>query len=153
MHSSLLNNAGDTVRLLNANKLEKQSMEFSKITQGNSVGRISLEEDVYCEQSPSKNTPNADCITKMGNPSPPHKPTIPTKKISIQKIATPKIQLKKPSPLNNIGGSSVIGHTSEGVVLGIASEPSPSPVPYLSGVSVSYSVLTIVSLFIKMRNA
>lgn len=150
--SSLFNNTGDIVRLLNAQKVEKQSMEFGKITQGNSIARVSFDDDVYCEQASSKNVPNANCLVPTPHPSPIPKPTHTTKQSSTQKTVTPKSQIKKTTSSGYIKNSSVLP-TPEGVVLGIVVEPPPSPVPYLSGVSASYSVLTIVSLFIKMRNA
>lgn len=150
--SSLLNNSGDTVRLLNAQKTEKQSVEFGKITQGNSMGRVSFDDDIYCEQPVSKNKINAECIRIAANLSPTPKP-LPTKKALIQKIVTPKIQTNKQVPSGNSARTIAIQPVSEGVVLGVRETTSQSPVPYLSGVSLSYSVLTIVSLFIKMRNA
>ncbi|MFZ2026302.1 MAG: hypothetical protein WAV30_03395 [Microgenomates group bacterium] len=151
--SSLLNNTGDTVRLLNAQKIEKQSVEFGKIKQGNSMGRENFDDDIYCEQHSTKNEKNTECISSSVDISPTPKP-LPTKKISIQKIVTQKIQINKQTSNSDNSVKTIdIQPVSEGVVLGVANQASPSPVPYLSGVSVSYSVLTIVSLFIKMRNA
>lgn len=150
--SSLLNNTGDTVRLLNREKLEKQSMEFGKVSQGNSVGRVSFDEDEYCEQPVSKNEINAECIMIAANLSPTPKP-LPTKKLTMQKIVVPKTETNKQSSDINRVRTLGIQPVSEGVVLGVREPTLPSPVPYLSGVSLSYSVLTIVSLFIKMRNA
>lgn len=153
MSSSLFNNAGDTVRLLNAQKIEKQSMEFGKIIQGNSMARASFDDDEYCEQTSSKNAPNMDCVLPTSRPSLTPKSTSSTKNPSVQKPTTPKPQIQKIAPSSSYAKHNSVQPTPEGVVLGIADESSPSPVPYLSGVSASYSVLTIVSLFIRMRNA
>lgn len=151
--SSLFNNTGDTLRLLNAQKIEKQSMEFGKIMQGNSMARASFDDDEYCEQTSSKNAPNMDCVVPTSRPSLTPKSTSSTKNQSVQKPTTPKPQVKKTISSSSYTKNNSVQPTPEGVVLGIADEPSPSPVPYLSGVSASYSVLTIVSLFIRMRNA
>lgn len=151
--SSLFNNTGDIVRLMNAQRVEKQSMEFGEITQGNSMARTSFDDDGYCEQASSKNASNTSCIVPKPHPSPTPKPTHTTKQSSTQKAITPKPQIKKTTVSSNYVRNNSVPPIPEGVVLGIAAESPPSPVPYLSGVSASYSVLTIVSLFIKMRNA
>jgi len=154
LSSALFNNTGDSVRLLNSEKQEKDSMEYGKVTRGNSIGRISFDEDAYCEQTPTPNNQNAVCLEEREDSSPTHAPisTVqPTKKIvyspTISKIDGAKsVTYKQFASTNN----------NEGDVLGEATtqrNSGTSPIPYLSGVSFSYSALTIVSLFIKMRNA
>lgn len=153
--SSLFNNTGDTVRLLNAEKQEKDSMEYGKVIRGNSVGRISFDEDIYCEQSPSPNIQNNGCIEIISSPTHTQSPTTikPTgNKITIQSTPLMKIATKNTAQTISKKQSSI--HTGE--VLGEMTTNKTnalSPVPYLSAVSFSYSALTIVSLFIKMRNA
>lgn len=157
--SSLFNNDGDTVRLLNENKTEKDSMEYKKITQGKSIGRISFEKDSYCEQEPSKNSANSLCIetTESQTTSQYHLSTQYTNTIS-QKITSPT---KKPTNQLQTNTHPTTGSTQKnstiqkGEVLSAQVENSSniSPTPYLSSISFSYSLLTIVSIFIKMRNA
>jgi len=152
--SALFNNAGDTVRLLNSEKQEKDSMEYGKVTRGNSIGRISFDEDAYCEQTPSPNNQNTVCLEERGDSSPTRSPisTVqPTKKIAysptISKTDGAKsVVYKQSSSTNNIVGD-VLGETTT------EHKRDSSPIPYLSSVSFSYSALTIVSLFIKMKNA
>lgn len=153
--SSLFNNAGDVARLLNNNKEEKDSMEYGNISQGKSMGRISFLEDTYCEQEPSKNSSNTACLGESNKPF-----TQP-----IQTIVKPVQKTIAPSkkPVNAIQ-EKIYARTNypqslisprEGEVLGTQAPKteSTSPTPYLSFVSASYSLLTIVSLFIKMKNA
>ena len=154
--SSLFNNSGDIVRLLNNDKSEKDSMEYGKITQGKSMARISFGEDSYCEQEQSKNTPNTVCILQP-TPLKTTQSTQVTVK-SIQKIipTIKKAIIQTPNKINSfIPLSKTSSAPSKGEVLGVQITESPplSPAPYLSFVSGSYSLLTIVSIFIKMKNA
>ena len=154
--SSMFNNTGDTVRFLDSAMNEKDSMEYGKIAQGKSMGRISFSEDSYCEQESSKNAPNSLCLSE------------PTQSTSLQSSAqnsvnspqtivpTKKLINQHPQQKNTIPNS--INSTSSqqvGEVLGVQTKEAPpaSPTPYLSFTSFSYSLLTIVSLFIKMKNA
>jgi len=154
--SSLFNNSGDVARLLNTDKVEKDSMEYGKIKQGKSIGRISFSEDSFCEQEPSKNAANSSCFLEPSQPIPPQAAQNIVK--PIQKVPTPT---KKPNtqtiPKTNSFATPPLITTSppEGEVLGIEiQQKNPSsPAPYLSFVSGSYSLLTIVSIFIKMKNA
>lgn len=149
--SSLFNNAGDIVRLLNAEKQEKDSMEYGKVMRGNSIGRISFDEDTYCEQTPSQNNTNSVCLGyETSSPSSVQSSTIqPTKKSIIptaKKNMSQTVPYTQLHPINNQEGE-ILGETA------IENKKGICPIPYLSGVSFSYSALTIVSLFIKMRNA
>jgi len=156
--SSLFNNSGDVVRLLNNSKLEKDGMEFGKIAQGKSMGRISFSEDSYCEQESSKNSPNYSCLSAPVLSTPPQSPPI-TAKTSPKKTPTTKTPLNFNSLSQkikaSINSSSASPIPSEGEVLGIqVKESSPiSPTPYFSFVSFSYSLLTIVSVLFKIKNA
>ena len=160
LNTSLFNNDGDSVRLLNSDKVEKDSMEYGKIKKGKSMGRITFFEDSYCEQIPSKGVKNTSCLTA------PVSQIIPTNiksdinfVNSTQKAAIPintstsQTRANETVLHNNKSSSSP---TSGGEALGIKTtneSNSVSPTPYLSFVSGSYSLLTIVSVFIKMKNA
>lgn len=157
--SSLFNNSGDSARLLNAEKTEKDSMEYGKTDQGKSIGRMSFENDEYCKQEPSKNAPNTHCITQI-TPTIPRIQSSTTSTALANKIPTPtKKQIYTTSQVvyTNSNNSSPHSISKNGEVLGVKSgvaNPSPpTPIPYLSSVSFSYSLLTIVSIFIKMKNA
>jgi hypothetical protein len=156
LSSSLFNNTGDVVRLLNNYKEEKDSMEYGKVSQGKSMGCISFLEDTYCEQSPSKGTANMSCLLEpvQSSSSQYTQSTIgPTQKTvapTIKPVHSPSQQVSIITSLS----LSTSQHPN-GEVLGVQiRETLPtSPTPYLSFVSTSYSLLTIVSLFIKMKNA
>ncbi|MCX6732218.1 MAG: lamin tail domain-containing protein [Candidatus Roizmanbacteria bacterium] len=159
MSSSLFNNGGDNVRLLNHDKIEKDSMEYGKITQGKSMGRISFLEESYCEQDASKNTANSSCIlepTQIVSLQTTNNKTM----LSTQKIVSPakkstnlSTQQTTTSEMNP--NSKTASSKQVGEVLGMQTKETnnASLTPYLSGVSFSYSLLTIVSVFIKMKNA
>ncbi|MCX6730884.1 MAG: lamin tail domain-containing protein [Candidatus Roizmanbacteria bacterium] len=158
LSSSLFNNDGDSVRLLDMNKNEKDSMEYGKISQGKSMGRISFSEDAYCEQDQSKNVQNVSCSsdqthlsyeqnTKMNLVLSTQKTPSPTVKITNQ------IQKLTDTYLTN-SNSKMSNLKNEGEVLGVSIKETNTPrTIYLSFVSFSYSLLTIVSVFIKMKNA
>ncbi|PIV08910.1 hypothetical protein COW57_01440 [Candidatus Roizmanbacteria bacterium CG17_big_fil_post_rev_8_21_14_2_50_39_7] len=156
LSSSLFNNSGDVARLLDSNKNEKDSMEYGKITQGNSIGRISFEEDSYCEQEPSKNTANSSCLSEPTQ-TVSSQSTQNTVKSTQKSISPTKKTVNQPPQQTNTG-TNLMRTTSpkqEGEILGVQTKEIPytSPTPYLSSVSFSYSLLTIVSIFIKMKNA
>src|SRR3989339_911233 len=75
--SSIFNNGGDTVRLLDFNKNLKDDFEYQKTEQGKTLGRTSFDSDYFCLQKPSKNSVNNSCI----NPSPTPNTLTPTEKI------------------------------------------------------------------------
>ena len=156
--SSMFNNDGDTVRLLDSNKNEKDSMEYGKMTQGKSMGRISFSEDSYCEQEPSKNNANSSCLlgpTQQASLQSPTQNTV----VTIQKATSP---IKKSTTNQSLLQANTVVNTVKNTspqqkaeVLGAQTNEKPltSPTSYLSFTSFSYSLLTIVSIFIKMKNA
>lgn len=152
--TSLFNNIGDTVRLLNSEKQEKDSMEYGKITRGNSIGRISFDENIYCEQSPSQDVQNNICIEETVSPTSAPKPTIikPSKSSLSSSSVTPiKTSIEK--TFQTISNRQLLPQEEVLGEMTTNNNDAASPVPYLSGVSFSYSALTIVSLFIKIKNA
>lgn len=152
--SSLFNNAGDVVRLLDNGKTEKDSMEYGKMSQGKSMARVSISEDAFCEQETTKNMMNIACLPEQNDrPSPIHK----ISPISVKKIS-PTIKINQNITVQTSGTQvtrSTQSNQPEGSVLGIQINGilSESPVTFLSSVSGLYSLLTIVSIFIKMKNA
>jgi hypothetical protein len=67
--SAIFNNDGDQVRLLDFNKMEKDSFEYSQSLAGKSWGRIDFNSDSWCLQEPTKNQSNGSCLTDSANDS------------------------------------------------------------------------------------
>lgn len=149
------------MRLLDANKNENDSMEYGKIMQGKSIGRISFDDNGYCEQEPSKNAVNNPCIEEVVKSPTSQITTQSEKQVNNTKLATKAVSTQKVYPqvstINSIHSPPI---PQKGEILGTTSKEisntSSHPIttiPYLSSVSFSYSLLTIVSVFIKMKNA
>jgi len=60
--SSIFNNSGDSIRLLNLNRAEKDSIYYSKSISGKTIGKISIYENETCMQEPSKERENNSCM-------------------------------------------------------------------------------------------
>jgi hypothetical protein len=65
--SAIFNNDGDQVRLLDFNKSEKDSFEYSQSLAGKSWGRVDFNSDSWCLQAPTKNRPNESCLNNNAN--------------------------------------------------------------------------------------
>ncbi len=155
--SSMFNNDGDSVRLLDFNKNLKDDFEYEKTEQGKSLGRTSFDSDDFCLQEPSKNSVNNPCI----NPTPTITPTtniIQTKTTSIIK----SIPTNKPVSVNqlarrNLDEGGLIDTKSSGQILGASKEliinypNNKSLINLLVILSFSYSLLTIISILFKMK--
>jgi hypothetical protein len=152
--SSIFNNDGDTVRLLDFNKNLKDDFEYQETEQEKTLGRISVESDDFCLQEPSKNSLNNSCInptpifiasvkTKQAN-LPPIKNVDPTNSLIVKNI-----QFNKPISINQFKVSGqVLGLTNE---LIINSPDNRSLINLFIILSVSYSLLTISSILFKMK--
>lgn len=161
LSSSMFNNSGDSVRLLDNNKNLKDSFEYTDGDQGKTFGRTSLESDDFCQQEPSSGTANNSCINQT-----------PTMVISGQINPSPTIQFSnKPISINqpahrNLDEGGLID-TKElispsitvvpGEVLGTSNKPATnssnnkSLINALLFISCSYSLLTMIFILIKMR--
>ena len=64
LSSSIFNNDGDDVRLLNANDTLVDSFSYDDVEKGKSVGRISFSSTTYCVQNSSKEYSNDSCINE-----------------------------------------------------------------------------------------
>jgi hypothetical protein len=147
--SSMFNNSGDTVRLLDFNKKPKDGFEYTDAKQGKTLGRISFASDNFCLEEPSKNSSNQPCI----EPSPTVTPTptmivaagqitpSPTANIIREKISIPQVSSYTPS-------SNVLGATNK---LIINPPNNKSLIKLMSFLSLSYSLLTIISILFKMK--
>lgn len=157
--SSIFNNNGDSVRLLDFNKSLKDDFEYEKTEQGKTLGRTSLESDDFCFQEPSYNSVNNPCI------NPTLSPTIICITKTVVQISTSTIKVTPsikavlinqfiPSNLNEGG---LIDMNSSGQVLGTSDEliinslNNKSLINLLTILSTSYSLLTITSILFKMK--
>ncbi|MCX7881121.1 MAG: lamin tail domain-containing protein [Patescibacteria group bacterium] len=67
--SSIFNNDGDSVRLLDFEKNQKDSFEYSNSSTGKTWGRVSFESDFFCLQEPTKGIKNNECLETSIAPS------------------------------------------------------------------------------------
>jgi len=154
--SSMFNNDGDSVRLLDFNKNLKDDFEYSKTETGKTLGRPSFDSDDFCLQEPSKNSVNNSCI----NPTPtPITPT-PTERVILSStINNPlsKIPINMGRETRPLQYLSSISYPLSSDVLGISDElmiNSPNNkllINLLTILSCSYSLLTIISILFRMK--
>ncbi len=151
--SSLFNNDQDSVRLLNFSGIEKDSMEYTNAKQGFSFGRQSNNSDTYCLQLPSLNNQNNSCYetqpTKVQTQT-------PTKKIQSVANSMTTSPITSPSKLTKRVQSTVPVKETAPSVLGESTRVSGEPVsffPCLSLTATLYALLTLVSVFAKMKYA
>ncbi|MFA6081086.1 MAG: lamin tail domain-containing protein [Patescibacteria group bacterium] len=158
--SSMFNNDGDSVRLLDFNKDLKDDFEYQKTESGKTLGRISFESENFCFQEPSKNSVNNPCINPTQTPI----TLTPTEKIIFPlttKDTSSNIPVEKDNNFDALVHRSVNYPTSviqnnpdNGEVLGITSDSlnnSHLLLRTLSAISFSYSLLTIISILFKMK--
>jgi hypothetical protein len=65
--SAIFNNDDDQVRLLDFNKIEKDSFEYSQSMAGKSWGRVDFNSDFWCLQEPTKGRMNGSCLSNSTN--------------------------------------------------------------------------------------
>jgi len=161
LSSSMFNNGGDSVRLLDNNKNLKDSFEYAGGDQGKTFGRTSLDNDDFCPQEPSSGAANNSCI----NPIPTmiisgqinSSPTIPNKPISINQPARRNLDegglidtKKSIVPTITTEPGKVLGASNKSLVN--FSSNNKSLVNTLLFISCSYSLLTMFSILIKIRS-
>jgi len=154
--ASIFNNSGDSVRLLDFNKNIKDSFEYDSSEKNISWGRIDFESDQYCIQNPSKNTTNNSClypevknsiVTTLINTSLP--PTqmnraITQTKINYQPVVKPSFLLMQNSTASVLGAKTTKKISNKNT-------NNQHVISSLSFASLSYSVLTIASIFLKIK--
>ncbi len=165
MSSSIFNNTGDSVRLLDFNKNRVDDFEYASTSQGKTMGRISIDSDEFCIQEPSKGIVNSSCINPTVTPNPTSKPTNkPTNSPypSVTAVAnrlinrSPSISINRYINTNNnltpinriIGEGEILGASSRSII-----SSHSHLIRSLSFVSFSYSILIIASIIIKIRLA
>lgn len=160
--SSIFNNDGDSVRLLDFNKKELDSFEYATSQKGKSLGRVSFDNDSFCLQEPTKGLPNAPCLNSTSKISTStsqihYQPS--THKIPSPTIVNPFIATSDDTNLispdeNNF--PPVVNEAPIGQVLGEQTDSSERDdskalAKSLSFASASYSLLTIVSLLLRIK--
>ncbi|MBI5127436.1 lamin tail domain-containing protein [Candidatus Roizmanbacteria bacterium] len=151
--SSIFNNSGDTIRLLDFNKTLKDDFEYNSSIQGKTWGRIDLSNDNFCLQEPSYELINNGCL----NPSPtltvvPKMTNIPSPELKSSSDKPAGLSLLEPRN-TNLPTNSNIYSNNEGEIMGIMSKKENNNllVRLLSFISLSYSLLTIGAILIKMK--
>lgn len=157
--SSMFNNDGDAVRLLDQNKTVRDSFEYQTTEKGLTIGRAAINDDNFCLMTPSRDQNNAACLRPTAAASSPAatspKPSIsqlPTAKPANPARAFPARPKTTTAPL--VAGATV-KPTTPPLVLGASDASSPDNTSLrlnrsLSLCSFTYAVLTIVSIFIKI---
>jgi len=150
--SSIFNNDTDTVRLLDFNKQEKNSFEYADSEKNKTWGRISFDSDDFCLQEPSLGTMNNPCIGESTVDQPSITSSAPT---TIKNAINNPVQ-KKVSLINqNVSYGQNYNYIPSGQVLGTETKKQSnnfsSTVNSLSLSSFLYSLLTIASVFLKIK--
>ena len=152
LSSSMFNNDGDNIRLLDHKKDLKDDLEYNKTDQGKTLGRTRFDSDDFCFQEPSKNSANNPCIDQM--------PTItPTSIIAQTKTPTIKVDSAGVSIYRNSNYPTgiILDSFNSGEILGVTEElitdhpNNGSVIDLLITISISYSLLTIGSILFKMK--
>lgn len=145
--SAVLNDAGDTVRLLDFNKVEKDSTEYKGARKNVTFARHDFNGDDFCLTAPSKNTVNNDCLL---TPTP--TPTSIIKPTNIVKVENkPEVF---PSPIFT---SSTLSDSYEpeqtGQVLGTKNfdDPNQRLLKSLLFAASAHSLLTIFAVLFRMK--
>lgn len=157
LSSSIFNNNGDSVRLLDFDKNLKDSFEYNNSTQRKTIGRINIENDEFCLQEPSYEAPNNPCLIKS---------TQPTENLSQKNSITPikiiyptKKSIIKQKNNNLLKQDNFIYPTfylikseDNGQILGLTTKRSNNLIlQILSFISFSYSLLTIIAVLSKIK--
>lgn len=166
--SSVFNNSGDTVRILDASNSQKDSYEYTDSSKGKSQGRMSLPAGSFCEQEPTKGSVNAACITQSETTSsasssnsisstkklkstplstlnPDYKPVLYPQQSSTKKIVAPP---KTSIGLNKNG--DVLG-ASDTIVKGESTSSELAVSRSLAFAACSYAVLLLVWIIVKQQ--
>lgn len=163
--SSLFNNDQDNVRLLDFNKIQKDGFEYQNPNQGKSLGRVSFDGETFCEEEPSYGVINTSCISPTGTTHAPQSSSVSstakTKEVKKQDSEKTDNSFNTFSIIPStyithkslVSAQNVLGATTIEKKMETQTESPKSLVNHLSFLSFSYSILTIVSVLIRMKNA
>lgn len=128
LSSSMFNNDGDNIRLLDFNKILKDSFEYNIGEKGKTFGRVSFDNDEFCLQEPSKGFINNPCLnptntptSKLENTLTPSKTPIPSKTPTPTKAIINKNE-KIPSWSAATGKISPLSEEIPGEILGMKNQ-------------------------------
>jgi hypothetical protein len=162
LSSSIFNNDGDTVRLLDTDKKLVDDFEYQKIETGKTLGRASFDTNDFCLQEPSKNLSNNSCINPTPTITPkctgqtclsPTENIIQTKNNQPAKIPISTNQETQPfryllPTIPNLLSSSVLGASDKIII----NSPNQKPlINLLCSLGLIYSLLTILSILFRMK--
>ena len=171
LSSSMFNNDGDEVRLLDFDQKEIDSFQYQSSEKGKTLGRTALDSDSFCQQSPTRNAPNGSCINPTATPTPKSTTSsssnvtstnAPTKTPSLTKIPTKTSSVVTPTKFSlftqNQQSVSDSPEETNNEVLGAATQNEPpintqtrALLSSLSFASLAYSTLSIISILIKLK--
>ena len=149
--SSIFNNDGDSVRLLDLNKNLKDDFEYIESTQGKTFGRITIDNDGFCLQEQSYEFKNNSCI----NPTPSLTPTQPPAKTITPSKSLNTTNMPTNKPLNYKKSITYIETYDPENILGISNSQNYNnflSIRLLTFVSFSYSLLTIIMVLFKIKS-
>ncbi|MGB9883051.1 MAG: lamin tail domain-containing protein [Microgenomates group bacterium] len=157
LSTSIFNNDGDSVRILDFNKNLKDSFEYIGSQNGKTWGRISFDSDQFCLQDPSPNQKNNPCLnqlTKVFNSNSKTNQTqitlSSTKKIKNSLNSKNKSKITQKILNNSQNNTNLINNET---VLGISTKRTsslPILINQLFLLSFIYSLLTIFMIFLKI---
>jgi hypothetical protein len=168
--TSMFNNDGDEVRLLDPTKQLKDSFEYSATERSKSLGRTSLDNDVFCQQEPSRNGANNFCTITIISPTPSPKIT----PLVVKTLTKPSTAIPKPTPQGTLNALHVKKTRFQKInSQKIVSSPTNSHDPEILGastvrntdssgkpiaktfslLSLSYSFLSMVSIGLKIKTS
>ncbi|MFZ6035232.1 MAG: lamin tail domain-containing protein [Patescibacteria group bacterium] len=154
LDSIIFNNDGDQVRLLDFDKNLKDDFEYPSSIQGKTYGRSILEYDKFCRQNKTYEMANSSCIGETTpTPTQTPAPVKPTTGLTITPVPEPKKPktYKAAAKSKPITPTVVMSGTTE--VLGVSDKRNPGTrklIKHLAVISFTYSLLTLVSVLIKM---
>jgi hypothetical protein len=155
--SSMFNNSGDTIRLLDESNNLKDSFTYSFSEKGKTFGRINFDDNIFCLQNPSKGLQNTVCIYEevdkqdsQGNENINNNIISSDVKNQTIKPQAPKDYLIK-NPQNyslNINKPEVLGTVTE---LKFSNSNNKPIIKSFSITSFLYSLLTLLSISLKIK--
>jgi len=158
LNTSVFNNSGDSVRLLDKGKIEKDRFEYSSSQQGKTWGRSSLENNNFCLQEPSRGKENTACLVIEDTKPTTQNILVPITPSTTNKFFQPTITLTR-SLIKNKKQSktqTIYPKETQGEVLGVITAKKEDRnkkevIKFFSFNSLLYSLLTIFSLSFKIK--
>ncbi|MFH1827231.1 MAG: lamin tail domain-containing protein [bacterium] len=156
INSSMFNNSGDSIRLLNPENNLIDSFYYDFSEKGKTFGRIDFLNSEYCLNNPTKGQVNDSCLDKNTNNENQNKNPTSTTNPSTLEVYIPKVTENKNikvQPINyvesqmttssNILGASTISYNSN-------KQKNNHTIQSLTLLSTSYSLLTLFSISLKI---